>query len=173
MLRLLKIGSVISSLVGGAIILWISIQTTIRQQGVLVIEEEVIAEEIENEEPNESEHTEQIAIVEEVYAEEQTTTGDNVAEEIRAYIKEIFGEGEACDWALAIAECESHFNPNAENPSGFYGLFQFHPGTYARCGGVDIWDWREQVRITKECMYDNGRQWEYPACHRRFLSMRG
>jgi hypothetical protein len=173
MLRFFKTGSIILSLIVAVVILWVSIKSTLRQQGGPAIKEEVIVEEIENEEkPVESEHRKD-EFVGEVYAQEEITKGDSSVEEIRSYIKEIFGEGEGFDWALVIVGCESHFNPSAENPLGFYGLFQFHPGTYANCGGVDIWDWREQVRVTKECMYDYGRQWEYPVCHKKYLANRG
>lgn len=49
-------------------------------------------------------------------------------------------------WLLRIAKCESGFNPNAYNPSGASGLFQFMPATFAansvRAGfaGASIWD---------------------------------
>lgn len=33
-------------------------------------------------------------------------------------------------WLLRVATCESGLNPNAYNPSGASGLFQFMPGTY-------------------------------------------
>lgn len=36
--------------------------------------------------------------------------------------------------AKAIAECESQFNPKAENPSGADGLYQFIPGTWKYYG---------------------------------------
>jgi len=50
------------------------------------------------------------------------------------------------NWLLRIAKCESGFNPNAYNPSGASGLFQFMPATFAanapRAGfaGASIWD---------------------------------
>lgn len=34
------------------------------------------------------------------------------------------------NWLLRVAMCESGLNPNAYNPSGASGLFQFMPGTY-------------------------------------------
>lgn len=33
-------------------------------------------------------------------------------------------------WLLRVATCESGLNPNAYNPSGASGLFQFMPSTY-------------------------------------------
>ena len=50
------------------------------------------------------------------------------------------------NWLLRIAKCESGFNPNAYNPSGASGLFQFMPATFAAnsvragFGGASIWD---------------------------------
>lgn len=38
--------------------------------------------------------------------------------------------GVSYSWLLGVAECESGLNPNAYNPSGASGLFQFMPGTY-------------------------------------------
>lgn len=91
-------------------------------------------------------------------------------EEIERYIEEIFEDPQAINWATVVAWCESTYNPLAENPAGYFGLFQYHPDTYSGCGGTDIWDWREQVRITKSCMYDGGRQGEFPVCNRKVVS---
>jgi len=50
------------------------------------------------------------------------------------------------NWLLRVAKCESGFNPNAYNPSGASGLFQFMPATFAAnsvragFGGSSIWD---------------------------------
>lgn len=35
----------------------------------------------------------------------------------------------------ALARCESGGNPRAVNPSGYYGLYQFSPGTWRSVGG--------------------------------------
>ncbi|MGL6146340.1 MAG: transglycosylase family protein, partial [Macrococcoides caseolyticum] len=35
-----------------------------------------------------------------------------------------------------IAQRESGGNPNAVNPAGYYGLFQFSPSTWASVGGT-------------------------------------
>ena len=43
-------------------------------------------------------------------------------------------------YLISIATCESGLNPNAVNPAGYYGLFQFHPGTWASNGYGSIWD---------------------------------
>jgi uncharacterized protein YabE (DUF348 family) len=39
------------------------------------------------------------------------------------------------NWA-ALAKCESGGNPRAVNPAGYYGLYQFSLGTWARVGGA-------------------------------------
>jgi hypothetical protein len=49
-------------------------------------------------------------------------------------------------YLLSIASCESGLNPNAYNPAGYYGLFQFHPGTWASNGYGSIWDPVAQAR---------------------------
>ncbi len=43
-------------------------------------------------------------------------------------------------WLLSIASCESGLNPNAYNPAGYYGLFQFAEPTWAANGYGSIWD---------------------------------
>lgn len=42
-----------------------------------------------------------------------------------------FGRVGAISWALAVARCESGYNPGAYNPSGASGIFQFLPSTWA------------------------------------------
>lgn len=49
-------------------------------------------------------------------------------------------------WLLSIASCESGLNPNAYNPAGYYGLFQFAEGTWAANGYGSIWDPVAQAR---------------------------
>jgi hypothetical protein len=41
------------------------------------------------------------------------------------------------DWA-ALARCESGGNPRAVNPAGYYGLYQFSPGTWRSVGGSGL-----------------------------------
>lgn len=45
------------------------------------------------------------------------------------------------NWLLRVATCESGLNPNAYNPSGASGLFQFMPGTY--------WTYAAQIGETR------------------------
>jgi soluble lytic murein transglycosylase-like protein len=51
------------------------------------------------------------------------------------------GQG-AVDWGLRVAACESGYNPNAYNPDGASGVFQFMPGTFRSTpyGGQNIFD---------------------------------
>ena len=41
------------------------------------------------------------------------------------------------DWA-SLARCESGGNPKAVNPAGYYGLYQFSPGTWQTVGGSGL-----------------------------------
>jgi peptidoglycan hydrolase-like protein with peptidoglycan-binding domain len=41
------------------------------------------------------------------------------------------------NWA-ALARCESGGNPRAVNPAGYYGLYQFSPGTWRSVGGSGL-----------------------------------
>jgi resuscitation-promoting factor RpfB len=41
------------------------------------------------------------------------------------------------NWA-ALAKCESGGNPRAVNPAGYYGLYQFSPGTWRSVGGSGL-----------------------------------
>jgi LysM repeat protein len=66
---------------------------------------------------------------------------DSVAEIIR---RAFAPQGpEAVSWAMRIAACESHYNPNAVNRgSNASGLFQFLPSTWAASpyGGSSVFD---------------------------------
>ena len=44
---------------------------------------------------------------------------------------------EGLNWA-ALANCESGGNPNAVNPAGYYGLYQFDTGTWRSVGGSGL-----------------------------------
>ena len=90
-------------------------------------------------------------------------------EEIYQEIQKVFITQEAIGWADYIAQCESGYNPYSVGNGTYYGLYQYHPTTYKNCGGKDIYDWREQIMITKTCMYDQGRPNEFPACNRKYL----
>lgn len=70
----------------------------------------------------------------------------------------------AVTWGLRIAKCESGYNPNAVNPSGATGLFQFMPSTFANTppgkAGGSIWDPVAQSQAAA-WMYSQGRQGEW------------
>ena len=63
---------------------------------------------------------------------------------VQDLIRRAFGpQGQAAvDWGLRVAACESGYNPNAYNPSGASGVFQFMPGTFRGTpyGGQNIFD---------------------------------
>ena len=48
----------------------------------------------------------------------------------------------AVDWGLRVAACESGYNPNAYNPDGASGVFQFMPSTFRNTpyGNQNIFD---------------------------------
>lgn len=74
--------------------------------------------------------------------------------------------GVSYGWLLRVANCESHLNPMARNPSGASGLFQFMPQTFAHYAaiaghsGASIWDARAQAD-TAAYMFSIGQsgQW--------------
>jgi hypothetical protein len=54
-----------------------------------------------------------------------------------------------CDTALAIAWCESKYDPGAVSWAGSYGLFQIHAPTWAPIF-PDFWEnWDDPVRSTE------------------------
>lgn len=65
-------------------------------------------------------------------------------------------EGANADDLLVIAGIESTFNPNAKNPSGASGLFQFMPGTAAQYGLTNPFDPEASTRAAIRLMRDNG-----------------
>jgi soluble lytic murein transglycosylase-like protein len=63
---------------------------------------------------------------------------------VQDLIRQAFGpQGQAAvDWGLRVAACESGYNPNAYNPDGASGVFQFMPGTFRATpyGNQNIFD---------------------------------
>jgi resuscitation-promoting factor RpfB len=47
------------------------------------------------------------------------------------------GSVDSLNWA-ALADCESSGNPDAVNPAGYYGLYQFAPSTWRSVGGSGL-----------------------------------
>jgi hypothetical protein len=76
-----------------------------------------------------------------------------------AAIYAVFGNSPGLNWALRVANCESHYNPLAVNrSSGASGLFQFMPSTWnANFPGQNIWDPYAQARGAL-AFYNAGRQ---------------
>ena len=76
-----------------------------------------------------------------------------------AAIYAVFGNSPGLNWALRVANCESHYNPLAVNRySGASGLFQFMPSTWnANFAGQNIWDPYAQARAALT-FYNAGRQ---------------
>ncbi len=66
-------------------------------------------------------------------------------------------------YLLSVAECESGLNPNAVNPAGYYGLFQFSQSTWAANGYGDILDPVAQSR-TAARMISQGGAGHWPNC---------
>jgi hypothetical protein len=66
-------------------------------------------------------------------------------------------------YLLSIAECESHLNPTAYNPAGYYGLFQFDRDTWAAHGYGSIYDPEAQARTAAELLAA-GHHSRWPNC---------
>ena len=54
------------------------------------------------------------------------------------------------DYLVSIAECESGLDPQAYNPAGYHGLFQYDDTTWNAYGHGSIWDPVAQARTTAE-----------------------
>ncbi|MEO8328453.1 MAG: transglycosylase family protein [Candidatus Nanopelagicales bacterium] len=75
--------------------------------------------------------------------------------------------GTGPNW-IGLARCESGGNPNAVNPSGFYGLYQFSLSTWHAVGGrgnpTDYGYW-EQTKRAWRLFHGSGRS-PWPVCGR-------
>ena len=67
------------------------------------------------------------------------------------------------EWLVSIAQCESTLNPNAYNPAGYYGLFQYDQTTWAAYGYGSIYDPVAQARTTAELLAA-GQSSRWPNC---------
>lgn len=67
------------------------------------------------------------------------------------------------EWMVAIAQCESTLNPNAYNPAGYYGLFQYDQTTWNAYGYGSIYDPVAQARTTAELLAA-GQSSRWPNC---------
>ncbi len=75
--------------------------------------------------------------------------------------------GTGPNW-IALSRCESGRNPNAVNPSGFYGLYQFSLSTWHAVGGhgnpTDYGYWEQTKRAWKLFKISGRSPW--PVCGR-------
>jgi hypothetical protein len=67
------------------------------------------------------------------------------------------------DYLLSVASCESGLDPYAENPAGYYGLFQFDESTWAAYGYGSIFDARAQARTAAQLLAA-GQASRWPNC---------
>jgi soluble lytic murein transglycosylase-like protein len=79
---------------------------------------------------------------------------------VQDLIRQAFGpQGQAAvDWGLRVAACESGYNPNAYNPGGPSGVFQFMPGTFRGTpyGSQSIFDATANVYAAAWCYQQHG-----------------
>ncbi|CAN5702315.1 hypothetical protein BH18ACT15_BH18ACT15_09980 [soil metagenome] len=67
------------------------------------------------------------------------------------------------DYLVSVAECESSLNPQAVNPSGYYGLFQFDQATWGEYGSGSIYDASAQAEAAASLIAaGQGSRW--PVC---------
>lgn len=76
--------------------------------------------------------------------------------EIEEYTRTVFGSDGDC-W-LARMWCESSLNPFALNSAGYAGLLQFSPRTFTAFGGVNIWDYKDQIDTAKRMVDELGKE---------------
>jgi len=79
-----------------------------------------------------------------------TTTAD----EIRRYLYTTVNSS-WIPWFEAVITCESRWNPHAKNSSGASGLMQFMPATFKGNGGINIWDWKDQIDTANRMITKN------------------
>lgn len=70
---------------------------------------------------------------------------------------------ESADKMWQVMQCESGGDANAVNPSGYYGLFQYSPDTWAGDWNPyntdSIYDARAQIFATAKAWYDDNQAW--------------
>ncbi|MGQ0463785.1 MAG: ubiquitin-like domain-containing protein [Sporichthyaceae bacterium] len=78
---------------------------------------------------------------------------------------------EGLNWA-ALAQCESGGNPRAVSPAGYYGLYQFSPGTWRTVGGRGMPHKATPAEQTYRAMLlykrEGARPW--PVCGRKLFA---
>jgi hypothetical protein len=74
---------------------------------------------------------------------------------------------------MAIANCESGFNPSAVGPTQDGGVFQIHVPSHGKrlqALGLDLWDARDNVTYAR-MLYDE-QKWQPWVCHTHGLAYR-
>jgi Transglycosylase SLT domain len=71
--------------------------------------------------------------------------------------------GVSGDFLYSLAMCESTLNPNAYNPAGYHGLFQFDFQTWAAFGEGHIYDPEAQAQAAAE-LISAGETDRWPNC---------
>ena len=87
---------------------------------------------------------------------------------IKAPKRSVVRVGTGPNW-IGLANCESGGNPNAVNPAGFYGLYQFSISTWRAVGGkgipTDYGYWEQTKRAWK--LYKASGRSPWPHCGSR------
>ena len=87
-----------------------------------------------------------------------------IAESIEEVIYDAAAEfGLSGSYLVSVAECESHLNPRAYNPAGYYGLFQFDDQTWSAYGYGSVYDPVAQARTAARLIAD-GQSSRWPNC---------
>jgi soluble lytic murein transglycosylase-like protein len=87
-------------------------------------------------------------------------SGGSITEIIYAAAAEFGLSGE---YLLSVASCESGLDPQAYNPAGYHGLFQFDQQTWAAYGYGSIYDPVAQAR-TAARLLAAGQASRWPNC---------
>ena len=66
-------------------------------------------------------------------------------------------------YLVSVASCESGLDPDAVNPAGYHGLFQFDDQTWAAYGYGSIYDPAAQARTAARLLAD-GHSSRWPNC---------
>lgn len=86
-------------------------------------------------------------------------------DQIKTTIISVFGT--KAPQALAVAACESGYSMAAYGAEGEIGIFQFKPATFYGNGGKNIYDWQEQIQLTK-IMWDKNQQHQW-SCYSKVV----
>ncbi len=84
---------------------------------------------------------------------------------------DVGGGVDSLNWA-ALADCESSGNPNAVNPAGYYGLYQFSQSTWESVGGSGNPTDNSAAEQTyrAKLLYQRSGAGQWPVCGSRLFS---